>query len=129
MANGFNATRAYKEVFKKCTEHAAAVESSRFLRKPNVAKEINYRLSAQQITNDAILHELWDIATNYRGAKTINAAVNALNILAKCRGMVQEVKGGDQFFQNNYLVYAPITKDNDNKDIKEAIESQGRMIE
>jgi len=99
---------------------------SRLLRYKCVQKEINARLEETGITQAKINQRLWMIANN-NGNKTLGAAVQALTTLARIKGMIKEGERGDSFFQNNYLVYSPISKDP--AKIESKIKESGRLIE
>jgi hypothetical protein len=128
FANGFNGTRAYMKVYSVKNEKVARSAATRLLSYVSVNKEVQYRLQSQQVTDDAIIGELWDVARNYRGEKTIGAAVSALQTLAKTKGMLTDVKK-HVFDSNNPAVFnAPYSKEEAEK-FKESADKLGRITE
>lgn len=127
--NGFNGTQAYLVAYPKTKPNVARVSAHHLLARPNIQEQIQYRLNAQEVTDDAIVAELWDCGKNYRGAKTLGAAVQALTTLAKIKGLIKEGERGDKFFQTNYLVYAPVVRPEDVKKVQDVIAGAGRIIE
>lgn len=89
-----NAGLAYKTAFKdpEMSDNVANAAGCRLLKKVNVRNELNNALEAQKITDNFIYEGLKDIATTYRGAKTIFAAVKALEILGKMKGLLVDTK-------------------------------------
>jgi hypothetical protein len=127
--NGFNGTQAYMVAYPNAKKTTASVNSVGLLAKANIQEQIQYRLNAQGVTDDAIVAELWDCGKTYRGADTIGAAVQALTTLAKIKGLIKEGERSDKFFQTNYLVYAPMVKPENIKKVQDVIEGAGRIIE
>lgn len=91
MRNGFNGTKAYEKVYQVSYDVANA-SAPRLLANVSISEEIDHRLNASRVTDNFIIDGLAEIATEYRGAKTINAAVKAYEILGKVRGMLVDTK-------------------------------------
>lgn len=125
----FNGTRAYMEVFKVKSDPVAGAASSRLLNNPHVRNEICCRLNSQKVTEAVIIDSLWDIATRYRGAKTIGAAVKSLELLARVRGMIKPETQVNNFFEGNVAVFQPIVDKEESKEMQNIIEVQGRLVE
>ncbi len=104
-----NAGLAYKIAFKdpEMSDNVANAAGCRLLKNVNVRNELNNALEAQKITDNFIFEGLKDIATTYRGAKTIFAAVKALEILGKMKGLLIDTKKF-QFDENNPAVVPPV---------------------
>lgn len=121
LSNGFKVGEAYHDALNKKNKvtKASRNNGSRLLRYQCVMDEIDARLEAQKITKDKINTKLWEVANMIYDPKTVNSAVTALATLAKIKGMITNVDVGDQFFQNNFLVYAPtINKDEEREVVK-----------
>lgn len=96
IANGGKQAEAYKKVYgtkeNPIKDSTASSCSSKLLRNANILKELNNKLEVEKCTEGFIQESLIDIATTYRGAKTINAAVKSLEILAKMKGLLIDTK-------------------------------------
>jgi hypothetical protein len=117
-----NATEAYLKAYDpkgegKMNRHTAQVGGSELLSKPVIIQELKYRYSAQKITKSGILSELWDIAQNYRGSKTINASVSALRILSQAKGMLEQAAG--ERWNGDIIIRAVVDQKNKEKWDKE----------
>ena len=125
MRNGFNATRAYEKVYK-CSYKVANARGSVLLVNDSISKEIGYRLNSQRCTDDFIISGLMSIAIDYRGAKTINAAVKSYEILGKVRGLLIDTKKIAFTGDNPALFPALVKADNAKKFAEE--EAKGERI-
>jgi len=128
MKNGGNAQEAYREIKPevKNTKSAQAC-GSRILSFSIVREEIENRLAMERVTDGFIYSGLRDIAVNFRGAKTIMAAVKSYEILGKMRGLLIDTKRL-QFTPGNPAICGPVVAD-DRKDILEAKVVGGGLIE
>ncbi|MFC1609106.1 terminase small subunit [Patescibacteria group bacterium] len=127
LLNGFNATNAYAKAYN-CDSKVANKNAYRLMVNDGIREEIEYRLESQRITDDGILVNLWDIARE-RNEKTVKAAVSALDILAKCKGLIKEGEKNNQFFTDNVAVFQPITSADENREFEDMIKRSGRVIE
>ena len=132
FANGGKQARAYQKVFspegKKMDIKTAGVMATRLLRNDNVQAEINYRLNAQRATDDFIKDGLVDIATRYRGEKTIRSAVKSLEILAKMKGMLIDTKK-IAFDTDNPAVFLGVYSPKEKEDFDKMKDNNQRLIE
>ena len=124
----FNASAAYMAVYDVKDANVASACASRLLSYASVDAQIKARLISQRVTNEAIVEQLWDIATRYRGEKTIAAAVAALGILAKANGMLIDTKKQPFTGENPAVFAAPFTKEEMEK-MQEQRAKMGRIIE
>lgn len=92
MANGGNATQAYLKAYPESSEKAARAHAPRLVAIGSIREEINNRFETQRVTDDFIIAGLADIAVSFRTAKTIMAAVKALEVLARIKGMLTDTK-------------------------------------
>ena len=105
--NGFNATQAYKSVYKKVTDASAAERGSKLLRNVNVAEEIARRqaVNAQkfEIKKEDLAKDLLDIKD--RCKKDLPpTAVKAIEVLNRMFGFDAPTKiehSGDVNFNLN----------------------------
>jgi len=102
-----NATEAYMQAYPGCTRKTAGANSHVLLKNTEILQELNYRYRSQKITESGIAAELWEIGTKYRGAKTINAAVNALKTLAQTKGMLVDTRKVEFTGKNPAVFLAP----------------------
>lgn len=124
----FNASAAYMAVYDVKDANVASAAAARLLGYVSVDSEIKARLLSQRVTNNAIVEQLWDIAVNYRGAKTIGAAVAALGILAKANGMLVDTKKQPFTGENPAVFAAPFTAE-EMQQMQERREKMGRIVE
>lgn len=127
LQNGFNATKAYRKVYK-CSKKTAESASYRLLDNVGIKKEIDYRLSSQRVTDDFIIAGLASIATDYRGSKTINAAVKSYEILAKVKGMLVDTKK-IAFTGENPAVFESVYSAKEKKEFDKIKEDKQRIVE
>jgi hypothetical protein len=128
MANGGNAAEAYMEIYPDLKNKETAQScSSRLLGHAIVREEIANRLAMERVTDGFIYSGLRDIAIQYRGAKTIMAAVKSYEILGKMRGLLIDTKRF-QFTPGNPAICGPVVAD-DRKDILDAKVVGGGLIE
>jgi len=92
IKNGGNGTEAYMSAYPESSKEAAKSSASDLLTNPNILEEINNKLGAQKVTEEFIVDGLRSIAVDYRGAKTIMAAVKSYEILGKMKGMLVDTK-------------------------------------
>lgn len=89
FANGFNATRAYKSVYKKVTEASAAERGSKLLRHVNVAPIIKKMQEENakkfEIRKEDLANDLLDIKNSCKQAFP-PTAVKAIEVLNKMYG-------------------------------------------
>lgn len=132
LANGGKQAKAYKKVFsskeKTVTDGTARTEASRLMRNPNILAELNNRLEVQRCTDDFVKNGLIDIATNYRGHKTINAAVRSLEVLAKIKGMLIDNKKV-AFTSDNPALFLPVYNKEDKKKFDKMKNNNERLVE
>jgi len=132
IANGGNGTRAYFKVFntpeRRIKRSTATTEASELLSKPNIIEEINHRLTSQRCTDDWIKGGLIDIAVNYRGAKTINASVRALETLAKIKGMLIDTKRVE-FSKENPAIFMPVYNVQQKENFDKMKKENKRLVE
>lgn len=129
MKNGFNGTKAYFKVYNVKNKDVARSCAARLLSYVSVNKEIQYRLNAKRITEDAVLAETWDIATDpsLRTEKGAGSQVSALTMLAKTKGMVTDVKK-HQFDVENPAVFVPHYTAEEKKEMDKLIAEGGKRI-
>ena len=94
----------------------------------NIRAEINYRYTAEKITDNSITAELWDIATKYKGAKTIFASVKALEILAKTKGLLVDTKK-IAFTGENPALFPSLVKPENAKQFQAEVDKGERIAE
>lgn len=123
----FNQTRAYMEVFKT-NRGTASNRGAELMKYEPVKAEIKARIEAQQVTDSFVVDGLREIATSYRGHKTIGSAVRSYEILAKIRGMIKP-DNQTNFFETNIAIFNPVVDIKGKKDLDEIIEAKGRLIE
>jgi len=92
VENGGNATQAYLKAYPESSSQSARAHAPRLVAKGSIRDEINNRLETQKVTDDFIIAGLADIAVSFRATKTIMAAVKALEVLARIRGMLTDTK-------------------------------------
>lgn len=128
VANGGNGTRAYLDVYSDITdENVAAAGAARLLRNVKVREEIRSKLDAQSVTEAAIVSELWRIAKE-RKEKSVYAAVKALEILAKIRGMLTDTKK-IEFTAENPAVFLPVLSKEEKERFDAMVKSGQRIFE
>lgn len=128
VANGGNGQEAYKVAYPDVlNDETAKANASRLLTNANVRDELNNKLEAQKVTEDFIVQGLMDIATTYRGAKTIFAAVKSLEVLAKMKGLLVDTKK-IAFTGDNPAVFVAPYSDTEAKKIDE-ITKASRIVE
>ena len=88
LANGFNATRAYKSVYKT-TDKVAESSGARLLRNDRVIEylQIEGEKTAErlQITKEELLNDLVDIKNNNKGVRDVTA-MKAIELISKMSG-------------------------------------------
>lgn len=127
MRNGFNATKAYQKVYK-CGYNSARANGARLLANDNISKEIGYRLNSQRVTDNFIISGLASIAVDYRGAKTINAAVKSYEILGKVKGLLVDTKK-IAFTGDNPALFPALVKPENAKKFEEEASKGERIAE
>ena len=90
IANGGNGMHAYLKAYPESSEDAARSSAPVLLAIPSVKAELRNKLEVQKCTDEFVKNGLMEIATLYRGAKTIHAAVKSLEILGKMKGMLTD---------------------------------------
>lgn len=128
IENGGNAVKAYLSAYPKCSKRSAYQCGSELLRKPDILLELNNRLQSQRVTDELITAGLLEIATEYRGAKTIMAAVKSFEILAKMRGLLVDTKK-IAFTGENPAVFLPVYSDKEKKEFDKIKETKQRIVE
>jgi hypothetical protein len=123
----FNASQAYMAVYNVKNADVASACASKLLGYASIDAEIKSRLISQRVTNNAIVEQLWEIA-QYRGDKTISAAVAALGILAKASGMLVDSKP-PSFTAENPAVFPPPFSAEEMKQMEERRAKMGRIVE
>ncbi len=108
MNNGFNGTKAYIKIYEIQNHKTARAAAARLLANGSIRAEIDYRLTRQTVTDAAIIHGLWQIA-KYRDVKRINAAVSALGLLARIRGMLRDRIQHEFTGENPCIVTIPVS--------------------
>lgn len=90
MANGRNATQAYKIVYPSAAQRTAEVQGSDLLRKPEVKAELEKREAElrekNKVTLEFLTEKLIDIA-NSASEFAPSASVSALKLLAQIHGL------------------------------------------
>lgn len=119
IKNGGNGTKAYMVAYPDSSERSAKDNASRLIAKDSVRAEINNKLVSQTCTEEFITGSLVDIATRYRGEKTIMAAVKCLEILSKIKGMLVDTKKIYFNGENPAVFPALVKKENKDKWDKE----------
>lgn len=127
VANGGNGTRAYMKVYN-VSEKVAGASAPRLLGNVSIRAEIDYRYVSQKVTDNGITAELWDIATKYKGAKTIFASVKALEILAKTKGMLVDTKK-IAFTGENPALFPSLVKPENAKQFADEVAKGERIAE
>lgn len=88
LANGFNATQAYKSVYKT-TDKVSESSSARLLRNDKVMEylQIEGEKTAErlQITKEELLNDLVDIKNNNKGIRDVTA-MKAIELISKMSG-------------------------------------------
>jgi len=88
LANGFNATQAYKSVYKT-TDKVSESSSARLLRNDKVMEylQIEGQKTAErlQITKEELLNDLVDIKNNNKGIRDVTA-MKAIELISKMSG-------------------------------------------
>ena len=101
----FKGGEAYMKVYPRVKIKAVAeAAASRLLRNVKVQEEIGSRLNQSGITEAMVFMELWSIAKNHTDPY---AAVRALALLAKSRGMLNPEKKR-AFTDENPAIFLPI---------------------
>lgn len=118
MANGGNATQAYLKAYPESSERAARSSAPVLLARPSIREEINNRLATQRVTDDFIITGLADIAVSFRKEKTIMAAVKALEVLARIKGMLTDTKKFE-FTAENPCIFPSFVKPENFKKFEE----------
>ena len=107
ISNGFKGGEAYMKVYPGVKNKASAeAAASRLLRNVKVQEEIDRRLIRQGVTESAVIAELWRIA-QCRENKDLYAAVKALALLAKSKGMLSPEKKR-LFTDENPAIFLPV---------------------
>lgn len=130
MSNGFNGTQAYLAVYKVKSARVASAASARLLGYVSVNEEIQYRLEAQRITDDAVVAETWRIATaaHLRTEKGAGSQVSALRNLSEVKGMIKKDDTLRHVFDSEHLpVIRADYSDKRKKELEE--ESKKRIVE
>jgi hypothetical protein len=95
FTNGFNATQAYKSVYKKVTDASAAERGSKLLRHVNVAPEVARRQAVNsanfEIKKEDLMKDLMDIKNNCKTSFP-PSAIKAIEVLNKMNGFDQPTK-------------------------------------
>ena len=106
-----DAGQAYKIAYNEPDMKAgvASANACRLLKHVNIREELNNILGAQKVTENFIYEGLRSIATKYRGAKTINAAVRSYELLGKMRGMLTDTTK-IAFDENNPALFPALVK-------------------
>jgi len=133
IKNGGNALQAYKVAYPNCKENSAISNSHRMMENDVIRKEINYRFIRQRITDEAVFGELWEVATKYRGAKTLMAAVKALEVIARMKGMLVDTKR-IEFGKDNPAYVPPVVRPESTKLLRkveeiQVLEGEGVVVE
>lgn len=90
IANGGNGQEAYKVAYPGVGDATARANAPRLLAIDSIKAELSNKLEVQKCTDEFVKNGLMEIATLYRGAKTIHAAVKSLEILGKMKGMLTD---------------------------------------
>ena len=123
IENGGNGSKAYQKAYstdeKQISESVARSAAARLLTNVSILEEIDNKLTTQQCTEEFIVSGLVGIARDYRGAKTIMAAVRSYEILAKVKGLLVDTKKIAFTGENPALFPALVKPDNKEKWDKE----------
>lgn len=128
IENGGNATKAYMSAYPNCSKRAARSCGSDLLAKPDILLELDNRLKSQRVTDEFISAGLFEIATEYRGAKTIMAAVKSYEILAKMRGLLVDTKK-IAFTDENPAVFEPVYDAKEKQEFDKIKKDKQRIVE
>ena len=128
IANGGNGTQAYLSVYTDVAdENVARAAASRLLANVNIREEINNKMNSQRVTENAIVIELWKIAKE-RKEKNIYAAVKALEILARIRGLLTDTKK-IEFTAENPCIFPSLVMPEEAKKFKQMVKDGIRISE
>jgi len=132
IANGGNGTKAYVKAYsteeKQISENVARAAAPRLLANVSIREELNNRLKTQKCTDEFIISGLMGIAIDYRGAKTINAAVKSYEILAKVRGLLVDTKK-IAFTGENPAVFLPVYSKEEKEKFDKIKKDKQRIVE
>ena len=129
IANGGHGTKAYMTAYPDCKdEKTAGASASRLLGNDRIRAELNNKLGAQEVTEDFIIEGLKGIAVDYRGAKTIMAAVRSYEILAKVKGMLVDTKKV-AFTGENPAVFLPVYSAKEKEEFDKIKHTKQRIVE
>lgn len=109
LENGGNATQAYLKAYPESSSQSARAHAPRLVAKGSIRQEINNRLETQKVTDDFIIAGLADIAVSFRKDKTIMAAVKAIEVLARIKGLLTDTKK-IEFTGENPAIFPALVK-------------------
>ena len=128
IKNGGNGTKAYQKAYPNTSEDTAGVNASRLLGNARIKAELNNKLGASEVTEDFIIEGLKGIAQDYRGEKTIMAAVRCYEILGKIKGMLVDTKKV-AFTTDNPALFTSKVSDEEKKVFAEKVAKGERITE
>lgn len=127
--NNFNATQAYLDVYENIeNERVAQSSASRLLSNAIIRAEIDARFEAQSVTEHWITASLKRVALK-DDARSLNAAVRALEILARVKGMLKDPKSPDAFTAENPAIFLPVYTQEEKEKFELFARKGGRVYE
>lgn len=129
IKNGGNATEAYSLAYPEASRETARRNGSRLLTQTDILEEIRNRYDSQTVTDD------WVIATAKKYAlagleapKMALAGAKALEMIARSKGMLTDVKKVEFTAENPAIFLAPYSAE-DAERMRKSAESGPRIIE